>query len=434
MALLFAGVAVVPFFSLSQQPVNWQRFANAYGVSAEERAALIAVYNSTNGAGWTDRTNWRNAGDTDFNDPGTECLWFGVICTGSTVTTLDLKSNELDGTIPADLGNLSNLRTLNLYSNSLSGNIPPELGNLASLQVLYLRGNQLSGSIPPELGGLSVLQYLVLYDNQLTGGVPPVLGSLPDLVDLDLDSNYLTGSIPPELGNLSDLKYLYLASNSLSGNIPIELGSLSNLKVLSLSSNQLTGSIPSELGSLSNLVRMSLSSNQLTGNIPAEITDLTNLSDGWGTDLRWNALHSTDPTVVAFLNQKQNGGDWQSTQTIAPSNVAASLPTSSSVVLDWIPILYTADDGAYAVFPSPRPASDTIFTDGFESNDTKWWGLGNPWITTIDKTDTSVLVDGLDPGTPYDFIIRTITEPHVNNQNQVVSETSATVSETTTAR
>ena len=72
-----------------------------------------------------------------------------------------------------------------------------------------------------------------------------------------------------------------------------------------------------------------------------------------------------------------------------------------------------------------------IFTDGFESGDTKWWGLGNPWVTTTDKTDTSILVDGLDAGTTYDFVVRTITEAHGSNQNQVVSEESATVSETT---
>ena len=102
------------------------------------------------------------------------------------------------------------------------------------------------------------------------------------------------------------------------------------------------------------------------------------------------------------------------------------------MVLDWIPIAYVGDTGTYAVFPNPTPPSITIFIDGFESMDAQWWGLGNPWVTTTDKTDTSVLVDGLESGTTYDFVIRTITEPHGNNSNQVVSEAGATVSETTT--
>ncbi len=48
-------------------------------------------------------------------------------------------------------------------------------------------------------------------------------------------------------------------------------------------------------------------------------------------------------------------------------------------------------------------------------------------MTSTDKTDTSVLVDGLEPGTSYHFVIRTVTEPHANNRNQVISEPSAPV-------
>ena len=44
---------------------------------------------------------------------------------------------------------------LNLGANQLSGSIPPELGNLTNLTLLALGGNQLSGSIPPELGNLT---------------------------------------------------------------------------------------------------------------------------------------------------------------------------------------------------------------------------------------------------------------------------------------
>jgi hypothetical protein len=53
-------------------------------------------------------------------------------------------------------------------------------------------------------------------------------------------------------------------------------------------------------------------------------------------------------------------------------------------------------------------------------------------VTTTDKTDNSVLVEGLAPATTYEFVIRTVTEPHASNQNQVVSDpTSDTVTSTT---
>ena len=91
----------------------------------------------------------------------------------------------------------------------LDGSIPAALGSL-SLRILNLTGNQLSGSIPKELGGLSNLRSLSLGENQLSGSIPPELGSLSNLEYLYLQENQLSGSIPPELGSLSKLEYLYL--------------------------------------------------------------------------------------------------------------------------------------------------------------------------------------------------------------------------------
>lgn len=117
-------------------------------VSQIERDALVALYNSTNGANWTDNTGWMGA-------VGTECDWYGVTCSSGSVSRIGLYRNSLSGSIPAELGNLTNLTTLYLYDNSLSGSIPAELGNLTSLIRLDLYNNSLSGSIPAELGNLT---------------------------------------------------------------------------------------------------------------------------------------------------------------------------------------------------------------------------------------------------------------------------------------
>jgi len=129
-------------------------------IPTAERDALIALYNSTDGANWTDSTGWLGAA-------GTECTWDGLSCSEGHVTRLNLDSNQLSGNIPPELGNLSNLLRLDLRSNQLSGSIPPELGNLSNLTRLYLSSNQLNGSIPPELGNLSNLTHLKLDSNQL---------------------------------------------------------------------------------------------------------------------------------------------------------------------------------------------------------------------------------------------------------------------------
>ena len=57
-----------------------------------------------------------------------------------------LASQSLDGSIPADLGNLFELTSLDLSNNSLTGAIPHEFGWLFNLSTLKLSGNSLTGA------------------------------------------------------------------------------------------------------------------------------------------------------------------------------------------------------------------------------------------------------------------------------------------------
>ena len=76
--------------------------------------------------------------------------WDGVTTSGtpSRVTELDLSSESLTGSIPAELGSLFELTKLDLISNSLTGEIPRELGDLSNLTEIRLSGNSLTGCIP----------------------------------------------------------------------------------------------------------------------------------------------------------------------------------------------------------------------------------------------------------------------------------------------
>ena len=192
-----------------------------------DRAALVALYNATNGDNWTDKENWLS------DEPLGE--WQGVTTDDDgRVTQIRLWENNLIGSIPADLGNLTSLNLLALHINQLNGSIPMELGNLSNLTELALWENQLSGEIPSELGGLANLQRLDLGENDLSGEIPAALGSLASLEELDLRDNELSGEVPEELGNLSNLTELHLCCNELSGEIPAELGNLASLVVIGL--------------------------------------------------------------------------------------------------------------------------------------------------------------------------------------------------------
>lgn len=121
-------------------------------IPAHERAALIALYNSTNGDGWTNNSGW-------LGSPGTEGSWYGVTVSftdsGEHVTELWLVDNKLSGSIPYQLGNLSQLDLIDLGGNKLSSSIPSQLGNLSNLEVLALNYNQLSGTIPSSFINLT---------------------------------------------------------------------------------------------------------------------------------------------------------------------------------------------------------------------------------------------------------------------------------------
>jgi Leucine-rich repeat (LRR) protein len=186
-------------------------------------------------------------------------------CVSLDTTQLDLYENSLTGSIPTQIGFLTQLTRLSLWDNSLTGSIPSEITLLTNLYTLSLWGNILTRSIPSEIGFLTQLTYLDLAMNSLRGMIPSEIGFLTQLTWLALESNSLMGTIPTQIGFLTQLNSLSLWYNSLTGSIPSEIALLTNLDSLFLSSNSLTGRIPSEIALLTNLAYLDLSENSLTG-------------------------------------------------------------------------------------------------------------------------------------------------------------------------
>ena len=325
-----------------------------------DRAVLLVFYEATGGgSAWTGH-NW------DSDAPiGT---WQGVTTDDEgrvirLVLSDELAELDIIGSIPAELGQLTNLQELILVGYQLIGTIPAALGQLTNLQSLWLNGNQLTGTIPAELGQLTNLQELILGGNNLSGCVPAGLRMIPGdisrlglsfcdesgqppsghpadravllafynstgggsawtgdnwgsdepidtwegvtidgegrVTELNLSGLGLSGAIPSELGQLTNLTKLGLHGNQLAGSIPPELGQLTNLTGLFLGNNQLAGSIPSELGQLTNLTGLFLQNNQLAGSIPPELGQLTNLT---GLSLDGNQLTGSIPSELGQLN------------------------------------------------------------------------------------------------------------------------------------
>ncbi|RXI04359.1 hypothetical protein DVH24_038633 [Malus domestica] len=133
------------------------------------------------------------------------CMWRGVTCGRrhrQRVTRLELRGQNLVGSLSPHICNLTFLRILRLQNNSFSHEIPFEIAHLHRLQALYISNNSFTGSIPSNISYCSNLVTLHLGYNRLVGKIPPEIGSLSKLQQLVLQSNNLTEEIPPSLGTV----------------------------------------------------------------------------------------------------------------------------------------------------------------------------------------------------------------------------------------
>ena len=211
-------------------------------LTKSDREALTALYNATDGASWTRSDNWVTAAPLDD--------WRGVETDDrGRVTSLHLVEKGLNGQMPAELGDLTELKWLSLARNrSLTGDIPPELAALTKLEVLYLWENDLTGPLPTWLGDLTKLERVSLGHNRLTGAMPNDLSKLTRVETLYLAGNALSGEIPDWVGDLTGMTRLFLYDNDLEGDVPSTLGNLENLEYLHLRGNDdLMGCLPSSL-------------------------------------------------------------------------------------------------------------------------------------------------------------------------------------------
>eukprot|EP01018_Ginkgo_biloba_P008529 Gb_21973 [translate_table: standard] len=230
---------------------------------------------------------------------------------------LNLSENLLQGFIPIELGELTQLEMLCLYENQLIGPIPDSLSNCSSLSELVLYQNELGGHIPPDWGPkLANIQELSLWGNQINGTIPNSIGNCSKLKFLYLSDNRLCGAVPIEIGNLLFLERLYLQRNQppFFQSLHVELSQQSYrrkhtcqfrkqriLELVDVSYNRLAGTIPPEVAGLPNLVfYLSLSNDALQGSIPPEIGKLVMVQ---AIDISANKLIGLVPDTIGGMSE-----------------------------------------------------------------------------------------------------------------------------------
>jgi len=294
----------------ADDPLALQRYVLA--IFFYETSGLQSMEDvTTASSNWVESSNW-------LSDSGI-CSWYGVVCEGDSpivgegvtegdklyndhhglVQTLELPSNELQGSIPSELSALTSLYKLDLSHNYLVGSLPKSLAKLTGLRSLVLRSNHLKGKIPKDYTHeLSNLRELILAENELQGALPSGLEHMIELRILDLGKNHLTGSVPG-LEDLKKLRHLSLEDNQFKAKFPESVTKLSGLLSLNLSKNHFTGVLPPGLSQLTRLEKLNLRELNLMGSIPHElfnkVTRLTELG------LSDNSLTGQIPTSIGHL-------------------------------------------------------------------------------------------------------------------------------------
>jgi len=200
-------------------------------------------------------------------------------------THLSLNGNPLEG--HTSLFRLTNLKRLWLHQTSFEGTLPTDIQALSKLKQLDLSTNRLEGTLTDHFHTMCRLSDLSLSGNpRLEGDLDTILnctnGCQRFLTFLKLQDTGIRGSFSDHLLGFHKLQVLHVASSSgFTGTIPTTLGEkLPNLTELKLTNTpSLVGTIPSELALLTGLTSLEVAFSGLTGSIPDEVcsmgTDLT---------------------------------------------------------------------------------------------------------------------------------------------------------------
>ncbi|KAJ4827290.1 hypothetical protein Tsubulata_051366, partial [Turnera subulata] len=300
--------------------------------------------------------------------------WEGVSCDSSQrVFWIELRKLGLSGTLPLEIGNLSELSYLDLQGNYLSGDLRP-LVNLSKLETVLIDSNRFT-SIPSNFfQGLAALKYFRISNNSYLSpwNLPATLAKCTRLFSFAAESSNMIGPLPDIFSSLPNLAYLELGYNSLSGPLPKSLA-ISSLKTLEVNDQEmgLTGTID-VIASMRHLTEVWLQGNNFTGPIP----DLSNCKNIYDLRLADNHLTGLVPAslfslpklfLLAYQNNKLQG----------PAPV---LP--GSIIYDNLENNFCADTGV----PCDRQVSimlqiagalgyPELLSDNWHGNDACKWGF-----------------------------------------------------------
>lgn len=233
------------------------------GCGDVERDILKELYISTEGSQWVHNDNW----DTHLN----VCEWYGVTChtdanRNGLVQKLDLRGNNMVGTLSSRIWLLTEMEELDLADNDLRLQSFEKIGDAPALSSLKLSNShvesllgigqatalknfhctscEIHGNLPDEFFSLTGLERLFFNYNALEGPVTG-FGGMRSLVEIYLYGNRLSGELPPYFGSRF-VEVISVGRNFLSGPIPITYNAFFRLRVFSAEYEEPDYAIPED--------------------------------------------------------------------------------------------------------------------------------------------------------------------------------------------
>lgn len=297
-------------------------------VPTVEREALIALYNATDGPNWVINTNWNTAQTVDN--------WSGVTVTNGRVTGITQSFNNLTGTLPTELQNLSELTNLNIGFNNLSGTFP-DLTGLSNLETLIIGQNNFQfGDIENEW---------VFYVDNITNFLCCPFKNVGDVIAIDLviGDDYLLQM--PEISGTGVTYQWFKNGEELVGETNIDLN-ISNAQVSDLGNYVCVASSP--------IVTATISSELIGifGDIPQNqidaLIDLYNDTNGpnWTNNNNWDTPEPVYTWENVFVQ-----GDKIIELNLVNNNLNGTLPVSIGNLID-LQLLNIANNQISGAIPS----------------------------------------------------------------------------------
>ena len=317
--------------------------------------------------------------------------------------------------MPANIGDLTALTSLEMDSNNLSGTLPASLGNLTDLTTLRLQYNQFSGQIPEQLGAI-------------TG---------PTSSNFSLDNNRLTGCVP-----LGWNKYLSkinpqqdAAGNDV--NLSVCIGQVAQPTVTQRNGGAEvawttpTGGTPTSYGIQYRPCLVTLSGYDnpcVTYDLPPSNSNRKQIPawSPWGTGLWMHGIPSGETTATASphtVNGMNNGVRYQVRVRGVNSSGAGPWSTPSDDV--WLNQVQTATLTASAI-------TGTTATVTIDGGPAIWWlKRTTPASTTCTRKTTSAeSLSSLPPGTSYTY--KAYDTAGCNSSDEIDTVTFSTLAATVT--